>query len=204
MSIVYILTNEYMPDIIKIGRTRRDLEERIKEISRETGVPFPFECCYAVDVGDENAAKDIERKMHQGLADCRIHPIKEFFNTTPEQAKSLLGVAETMGGKDVTPSDDITADSQEKQALDKKRRQRFNFKMVGIEVGTTLCFKKDPEITCEVADDTQVIFRDEKTSLSNSARIVLQEMGIDWSSFSGTLWWCLGEKTLHELRLEKE
>ena len=204
MSIVYILTNECMPDLIKIGRTSRDLEERIKELSRHAGVPTPFECYYAVDVGGEHF-ENLEEGMHKELAKYRISQKREFFKTTPENAKHCLKIAEAMGGKEVTPNpDDIIEDSQDKEDLAKNRRQRFNFKMVGIEVGTTLHFKGDSEITCEVADDMQVIFREEKTSLSNSARIVLQEKGVGWASYAGPHWWCLDGKTLLDLRLEKE
>ena len=98
MPIVYILTNESMPETIKIGITD-NLERRLKELDN-TSTPLPFECFYAVEVEDASA---IERKMHQGLDDKRVRQNREFFNATPEQAKSLLQMVELMGGKDVTP-----------------------------------------------------------------------------------------------------
>jgi hypothetical protein len=50
-GIIYILTNEAMPGYIKIGKTG-DLGTRVKDLSRATGVPLPFEVFYAAEVDD--------------------------------------------------------------------------------------------------------------------------------------------------------
>ena len=201
MPIVYILTNQAMPDTIKIGITD-NLERRIKELDN-TSVPLPFECYYAVEVDD---ASKIEKKIHEGLDDKRIRDNREFFNTTPEQAKSILEIAEIMGGKDVTPKEVIVETPQDKQALEKSRkiRKRFNFSMVNIQPGATLQFAKDTTITCVVHDDRKIKFRDKITSLSDAADIVLREMGYDWSAAQGPVWWMYQGKTLSELRHERE
>ena len=201
MPIVYILTNECMPDTIKIGITDV-LEQRVKQLDNSI-VALPFQCYYAVELDN---ASVIEKKLHEGLDDCRIRQNREFFNTTPEQAKSLLGIVEVMGGKNVTPTIDIVESPQDHEALKRarKNRERFNFQILGIDVGTSLEFRKDVTITCEVVDDTQVRFRDEVMSLSKSADIVLREMGYEWTSVRGTIWWCLNGETLHELRVRLE
>jgi len=201
MPIVYILTNECMPDTIKIGVTDV-LEQRVKQLDNSS-VALPFQCYYAVEVDN---ASVIEKKLHEGLDDCRIRQNREFFNTTPEQAKSLLGIVEVMGGKNVTLTIDIVESPQDHEALKRarKNRERFNFQILGIDVGTSLEFRKDVTITCEVVDDTQVWFRDEVMSLSKSADIVLREMGYEWTSVRGTIWWCLNGETLHELRVRLE
>lgn len=201
MPIVYILTNECMPDTIKIGVTDV-LEQRVKQLDNSS-VALPFQCYYAVEVDN---ASVIEKKLHEGLDDCRIRQNREFFNTTPEQAKSLLDIVEVMGGKNVTPTIDIVESPQDHEALKRarKNRERFNFQILGIDVGTSLEFRKDVTITCEVVDDTQVQFRDEVMSLSKSADIVLREMGYEWTSVRGTIWWCLNGETLHELRVRLE
>ena len=145
--------------------------------------------------------------MHQGLDDYRIRNNRKFFRVTPEQAKSILEIAEVMGGKDVTPREDVVETPQDLEALQKARsiRQRFNFGMLDIEQGTILHFKKDNSITCEVYDETKVKFRNEVLSLSRSADILLQEMGFDWGgAVAGPRWWCLDGKTLSELRNEIE
>ena len=198
MQIVYILTNDCMPDTIKIGVTDV-LEQRVKQLDNSS-VALPFQCYYAVEVDN---ASVIEKKLHEGLDDCRIRQNREFFNTTPEQAKSLLGIVEVMGGKNVTLTIDIVESPQDHEALKRarKNRERFNFQILGIDVGTSLEFRKDVTITCEVVDNTQVRFSDDVMSLSKSADIVLREMGYEWTSVRGTIWWCLNGETLHELRV---
>ena len=201
MAIVYILTNESMPDTIKVGITE-NLDRRIRELDN-TSTPLPFECYYAVEV--ENASV-IEKKIHEGLDDKRIRQNREFFNATPEQAKAILEIAEVMGGKNVTPTEDIVETPQDKQALDtaRKKRSKFNFGMVNIEPGTILEFVKDKTITCEVIDDSKIKFRGEVTSLSASANTVLHEMGYDWEQAHGPKFWMHQGKSLRDLRFEKE
>jgi hypothetical protein len=200
-KIVYILTNQSMPDTIKIGITD-NLERRMRELDN-TSTPLPFECYYAVEVQD---AKVIEKKIHEGLDDSRIRQSREFFNTSPEQAKAILEIAEVMGGKNVTPTEDVVETPQDKQALDsaRKKRSKFNFGLINIEPGTILEFTKDKTITCEVVDDTKVKFRGEVTSLSASANTILHEMGYDWEQAHGPRFWMYQGKSLRDLRYEKE
>jgi len=192
-----------MPDLIKVGITE-DLERRMKELDK-TGIPLPFECFYAVEI-DESLAPKIEKKIHEGFDDKRVRQNREFFSATPEQAKSILEIAEIMGGKDVTPKEDIVETPQDKQALEnaKKQRSRFNFQMIDLKPGTILKFRKDETITCEVHDDTKIKFRDKITSLSNAAEIILKEMGYDWSAYQGPRWWMYEGKNLRDIRRESE
>ena len=201
MPIVYILTNESMPDTIKIGITD-NLERRIKELDN-TSTPLPFECYYAVEV--ENASA-IEKKIHTGLDDKRIRHNREFFNATPESAKAILEIAEEMGGKNVTPKEVIAETDQDKQALSeaKKRRGRIDyFGILGIEKGTILTFSKDKSITCMVSENGKVIFKDKETTLSGSALEITNEMGYDWGQVQGSGYWCYNGKTLRDLIQEK-
>ena len=192
-----------MPDMVKIGITD-NVERRVKELSGSSGVPLPFECYYAVKVSED--AKKLEKKIHEGFDKQRVRREREFFYTSPENAKSILELLEIMGGENVTPKDDIVESQEEKQALDEARklRTRFNFSMLDIKHGEILKFKKDNSIVCEVHDETQVKFRDKVTSLSNSADIILKEMGYEWLSVQGPRWWVYEGKTLSELRNERE
>ena len=201
MAIVYILTNESMPDTIKVGITE-NLDRRVRELDN-TSTPLPFECYYAVEV--ENASA-IEKKIHEGLDDKRVRQNREFFNATPEQAKAILEIAEVMGGKNVTPKEDIVETPQDKQALENARKKRGRidyFGILGIQKGTTLTFSKDEKIICTVSDNGKIIFRDKETTLSGSALLITNEMGYDWGQVQGAGYWCYQGKTLRELVSEK-
>jgi len=200
-KIVYILTNESMPDTIKVGITD-NLDRRVRELDN-TSTPLPFECYYAVEV--ENASA-IEKKIHEGLDDKRVRQNREFFNATPEQAKAILEIAEVMGGKNVTPKDDIVETPQDKQALENARKKRGRidyFGILGIQKGTTLTFSKDENITCVVSDNGKIIFREKETTLSGSALLITNEMGYDWGQVQGAGYWCYQGKTLRDLVSEK-
>ena len=41
-SWVYVLTNDVMPGLVKIGYTMKDLAIRADDLSSETGVPIPY------------------------------------------------------------------------------------------------------------------------------------------------------------------
>ena len=51
-NIVYVLSNEAMPGLVKIGKTTQNsVDNRISQLYT-TGVPFPFKCEFAVEVED--------------------------------------------------------------------------------------------------------------------------------------------------------
>ena len=197
MSIVYILTNECMPDIIKIGITD-NLSKRIKDLDN-TSTPLPFECFYALEV---DKAFGIEKLLHEAFDDKRVRQNREFFNCSPEQAKSALSIAEKMGGKDVTPNTSIVETQQDQVALETAKRKKGRadyFGILGINVGETLTFSKDSSITCEVAENGKVLFRNQLTSLSGSALTIINEMGYNWSRIHGAGYWCYKGTTLLDL-----
>jgi hypothetical protein len=80
---VYILTNPAMPGLIKIGHTRNDPKDRVKQINGATGVPLPFEIFAAVLVPD---CAECERDVHDTLSHTRLSPNREFFQQSPEVA----------------------------------------------------------------------------------------------------------------------
>ena len=135
-KIVYILTNQAMPGIIKIGITDGLIEQRIKELDK-TSTPLPFECFFAKKVSDN---KFIESKMHEAFDTFRIRQNREFFRMDPSAAKAALDMTE---GEDVTPKEDVVETEIDRVALNSERnRNRFNFAQIGIDIGTELSFKK--------------------------------------------------------------
>lgn len=84
---VYILSNPSMPDILKIGYTKLDPQERSNQIGRGTGIPQEFyvEWAYKCFNGEE-----IEREVHKYLKELRVNTHKEFFKLTVDEAKHVI------------------------------------------------------------------------------------------------------------------
>ena len=193
MKTVYILTNQAMPGIIKIGFTDNSVEQRMKELDK-TATPIPFECYYAKRI---EKAEFVEKKMHEAFDEFRMRDNREFFRMSPEQAKAALDIAE---GEDVTPREDVVETTSDKTALDKERnRNRFNFAQIGIEVGEELEFKKDITIKAKVLENDLIEFKGRPMSLSQSALEIVQEMGYKWNKIAGPQFWMYKGKTLYEL-----
>jgi hypothetical protein len=83
---VYILTNEAMPGLLKIGKTTRNVDQRASELTH-TGIPFPFDVAESVFSPD---CSELERWMHEALADCRVNLQREFFLCGLNKARELL------------------------------------------------------------------------------------------------------------------
>ncbi len=87
---VYILSNECMPGLLKIGLTSRSPEERARELSSPTGVPTEYTVEYEVFSPD---TKSLESSMHDRLRSNRVNGKREFFkvelNSTIEMLSTL-------------------------------------------------------------------------------------------------------------------
>lgn len=198
-QIVYILTNEAMPNLVKVGKTDVSIEQRMKDLYK-TGVPVPFECFHASVV--ENA-QDVEKRIHRAFDKFRVNKNREFFEIQPENILEILGMVEI---EDVTPQEDFIETVEDKKAIEKleKKAERVNFKMVGIEIGSELLFSKDENIKCKVIDNHRVLYNDEKMSLSASALDALKSLGHNWKSAQGAAYWKYGNETLKERRERME
>lgn len=84
---IYILSTREIRELLKIGMTRRTVEERVREINAATGVAIPFgvRCCWRVS--DPSAA---ERLIHGVLADYRVRLDREFFRINFYEAKKKI------------------------------------------------------------------------------------------------------------------
>jgi len=84
---VYVLSNETMPGLLKIGYTKNHPEERSKQISSGTGVAVPYkvEWAYKCHNGEQ-----LEGEVHQYLKEYRVNPKKEFFAIDLEEAKEII------------------------------------------------------------------------------------------------------------------
>ena len=88
---VYVLSNECMPGIYKIGCTTKTVQERSNELSRSTSIPLPFIEEMSFFVFDVDEA---EKKMHEELKQYRVNKDREFFrvdtNTIKKASKCLF------------------------------------------------------------------------------------------------------------------
>jgi hypothetical protein len=165
-QIVYILTNQSMPEYIKIGFTTGEVKDRIKQLDR-TGVPLPFEVYYAATVAD---AHKEETWLHSIFADRRARDSREFFKMNPEYAALALKRVEI---KEVEIDSDLTPEQQKEVDEAKERRSRFHFAQYGIPLGAKLTFTRNSGIIAEVADNDKIKIDDKVDSLSSFARELL-------------------------------
>ena len=86
---VYCMSNPSMPDIYKIGMTRRTPEERLYEanMSDTFRPPTPYEILYSVETTD---GIEKEKLLHSILNDYRVVNNREFFKVEKEKIKELF------------------------------------------------------------------------------------------------------------------
>jgi len=185
MGFVYILTNESMPGLIKVGLSdQNDVESRIRSLDT-TGVALPFQCYYAARVEDN---RKVEKALHTAFGDFRLRPNREFFRLDPYKVKVILEVLEL---EDVTPKREIVGSIDDVKALRSAniKSKRFKFSAAAIPIGSTLSFVKDLSITAEVIDDFGVKYEGHRTSLTTAALEALRKCGYNWSSVQGPEYW---------------
>ena len=88
MGCVYILKNEAMPGLIKIGYTAKTAKERADELYKGmTGVPMPFEVAHEYPCEEP---QKLEREIHRKLTSHRINEYREFFKYPADDAFQML------------------------------------------------------------------------------------------------------------------
>ena len=170
-GIVYVLTNEAMPGMVKIGMTNRnDIKSRLGELYT-TGVPLPFTCEYACRV-PKARLQDIEKALHEAFAPQRVNENREFFRISKNQVIPLLKVINDL--QDITEEVEKqigeTLTEEDRTALNKaksiKRRPPMNYLQMGLQVGQELVYVENSDITCTIVGERKVLYNDEETSLT--------------------------------------
>ncbi len=198
-NIVYVLTNEAMPDLIKIGLTTDTVESRIAQLSAHSGVPFPFECYFAAEV--DNCAK-LEKTLHQLFAEVRVNPRREFFKIDPEKVVLAISIGNF---KEISiGSSEIDKDEQAALEKAKARRPRLRLDALGIYPGSILVLSRDEEITATVVENGQVIYDGMEMSLSAAALKALHSLDYTTPSASGPGYWMFDGELLDERRRRME
>ena len=183
-GIVYVLTNEAMPDLVKIGHTNstdvKDLRQRVRNLYT-TGVPLPFDIYHAVRAEDPKKAEDL---LHEAFRDYRINPNREFFSVLPERVIDAMGLLEICGsgpvdlnggdddGDDESIPEENRVTKEVRRAVDRQARRNrppFRFSGWGIPIGSVLRFVRDHAKTAKVVSDTDVELDGERMRLSPAA-----------------------------------
>ena len=84
---VYLAINSSMPNLIKIGKTKKHPTERMEELSSFTGISTPFHLAYYQQCSDMN---DVEKRIHKALENKRVKDNREFFSVSLFKAATTL------------------------------------------------------------------------------------------------------------------
>jgi len=198
-EIVYVFTNEAMPELVKIGRTANSVVERLTDLSRSTAIPLAFECYFAAEV--ENAAA-LEKKLHELFSEFRINPKREFFKVDPEKIVLAISIGQY---KEITPAmAEVDADEQEALEKAKARRPRLKLSAIGIMAGDQLQFSRDETIVATVVGDGELSLDGDILSPSAAALKLLKNIGYKTPTASGSEYWKFQGELLDERRRRLE
>ncbi|HBO22449.1 MAG TPA: hypothetical protein DD649_06110 [Providencia sp.] len=149
---VYVLSNEYMPGIYKVGMTTVSPESRAKELSSATGVPdkFKIEASFYSD-----APADDESFIHKHLSEFRINESREFFKCDLEDITDICSeVCLALTGtkvEDLADSFDIICSESLKELRLDELFDSLDIRVLGCKLATAerlirlaahLCHKK--------------------------------------------------------------
>lgn len=182
-GIVYVLTNEAMPGLVKIGYTTRNIDNRLCELY-STGVPLPFKCEYACFTHD---IEQLERALHAAFEPQRVNPNREFFAIEPDRVIPILrycnGKEELHEMTESIQSElnaSVTPQEQEAEREYRKRRAIFDFDIMGIPRGAEIIFSSgDIRETATIATPRQVVYNGELLYLTKLTRTLRNVSGGD-------------------------
>ncbi len=199
--IVYILSNAAFPQYVKIGKTKFDINTRMRQLD-STGVPISFECEFVVEVENEEIQGQLETTLHKLFKDQRVRQRREFFEIGVDKALEAINLY-LLGNKPYTiiqANVDDYMDQEDKVAV---RKTRISFDTLSIPPGTILKFKDDSSYTCEVINSNKVLFEGQEMTLSGAAKMIFEKKGISKISYAGPTYWLHPDDeniTLYEYR----
>lgn len=88
IGVVYVLANEAMPGLLKIGFTTETAEARAIELSRHTGVPTAFKVAWSSE--RVSNPQQVEKQAHTQLSMFRENSQREFFRVDLSFAIEVL------------------------------------------------------------------------------------------------------------------
>lgn len=209
---VYILTNpSFREDWVKIGRSSRPVDIRSKELDN-TAVPLPFEIFATIKTIKYNEVEKLVHKTIDRLTDLRIRQNREFFNVAPQMAldifKDIAGaiddaiITEYENNQPKVTKSNVVDDKPELVA--KKKRARFKFSMVGIQIGETITFDPLGLQVC-VSSDNSIEYQGRIYKLSPFVGTFIPvEQRTPSNAYQGAKYFSYKGKVLDDLRSELE
>lgn len=200
---VYVLKNECMPGLVKIGITD-NMEERLRTLNN-TSVPVQFESVYTCTV-QKGLMRKIEAALHKAFSTDRVNPKREFFRMDADRVIPILSMFQIENVTDeVNKELNSGLDPQEKVALEKekaeapKRRETFNFYALGIKDGEHLYWKEDPQIFATVASERRVVYDGGLMSLTAATSKI---KGLSYG-VQPTPYWLYNGRSLFDIYMER-
>ena len=83
---VYVISNESMPGLVKVGFTLKDPVARAEELAH-TGNPLPYQVDYEILLHDPQS---VERAAHEALNDVRVSEEREWFRCPIQKAVDAI------------------------------------------------------------------------------------------------------------------
>jgi hypothetical protein len=119
IGFIYVMSNPAYPGSVKIGQTRKDPEERRKELGT-TGVLQDFVLEYRALTEDYES---LEKEIHKSLAKYRVRDDREFFSISPPAAINLI--REIAGDRiESDKSFHIAPDELKRKKKEKEKKER--------------------------------------------------------------------------------
>lgn len=90
---IYVLTNDALPGLIKVGMTTKNADERADTLGSSAAVPEDFEVARSYKFPENISYQqllEVERKAHNLLSEHRYSNRKEFFTCTTEYAGTVI------------------------------------------------------------------------------------------------------------------
>ena len=84
---IYILSNDSLNGLLKIGSTTFGAEKRAKQLSYTTALPTPFIVVYEIYV---RHYIEFEKEIHRKLDSYRVNPRREFFAVSIDKAIEVI------------------------------------------------------------------------------------------------------------------
>lgn len=201
---IYILTNDAMPDYIKIGFTAADdVETRMKQLDT-TGLPLPFRLHACIEV--ENA-QQLEKLAHDVFATQRARTNREFFLMEAETAvRYLRAVSLNDSSARWIASEqrmiDETGQKLSETQVVKPKLPSFTFSSANVPLGAEVKFVRDGSYIAKVVSDTEVEFEGVIMKLSPLTRLIFERLGTANSSgaYAGPQYFSYEEEILSERR----